>query len=49
MNKFDKIREKIKGPAFAIITPFTEGGKYVDWQAVEEYVKFLLYQRQKEH
>ena len=41
MNKFDKIREKIKGPAFAIITPFTEGGKYVDWQAVEEYVKFL--------
>lgn len=41
MNKFDRIREKIKGPAFAIITPFTEGGKYVDWNAVEEYVRFL--------
>ena len=41
MNKFDEIRSKIKGPAFAIITPFTEDGKYVDWIAVENYVKFL--------
>jgi 4-hydroxy-tetrahydrodipicolinate synthase len=41
MNKFDLIRKKIKGPAFAIITPFTEGGKDVDWEAVKNYVKFL--------
>tara|TARA_R100000008_G_C3587179_1_gene173417 strand:+ start:1814 stop:2782 length:969 start_codon:yes stop_codon:yes gene_type:complete len=37
----DKIREKIKGPAFAIITPFTENGTHVDWPAVEQYTKFL--------
>jgi len=41
MNKLDKIRNRIKGPAFAIITPFTECGKHVDWAAVREYVKFL--------
>tara|TARA_R110000824_G_scaffold326043_2_gene512937 strand:+ start:5673 stop:6641 length:969 start_codon:yes stop_codon:yes gene_type:complete len=37
----ETIREKIKGPAFAIITPFTEGGKHVDWPAVERYTQFL--------
>jgi 4-hydroxy-tetrahydrodipicolinate synthase len=37
------VKKKIKGPAFAIITPFTEGGKHVDYRAVEEYVRFLYY------
>lgn len=38
---YTTLREKIKGPAFAIITPFCDGGKKVDWQALEEYVQFL--------
>ena len=38
---YTALREKIKGPAFAIITPFCDGGKKVDWQALEEYVQFL--------
>lgn len=37
----NKIRKKIQGPAFSIITPFTSDGKHVDFTALENYVDFL--------
>lgn len=38
---YTALRKKIKGPAFAIITPFCDDGKEVDWLALEQYVEFL--------
>ena len=40
-TNLDTTREKIKGPAFSIITPFTEGGRHVDHVALENYADFL--------
>ena len=37
----EKTKQKIKGPVFSIITPFTEGGRDVDFEALIRYVKFL--------
>ena len=41
MANLDNIKSKIKGPAFSIITPFTDGGEHVDLDALDEYVTFL--------
>ena len=41
MKDWEAIKEKIKGPAFALITPFTPDGKEVDYTALDEYVTFL--------
>ncbi len=41
MKDLLEIRSKIKGPAFAIVTPFTEGGEHVDYESLQNYVDFL--------
>ncbi|HAI43075.1 MAG TPA: hypothetical protein DCM40_35740, partial [Maribacter sp.] len=47
MKDWEAIKEKIKGPAFALITPFTPDGKEVDYTALDEYVTFLYEGRAK--
>ena len=41
MKDLLEIKSKIKGPAFAIITPFTAGGAEVDCESLRNYVDFL--------
>lgn len=41
MRDLLEIRSKLRGPVFAIITPFTEGGLEVDYRGLKKYVDFL--------
>ena len=36
-----RLKDKIKGPIFSIITPFKNGGKDIDYESLENYIQFL--------
>ena len=41
VKKYDKLRSRIRGPVFPIVTPFTEA-EDVDYDALHRYVEFLV-------
>jgi 4-hydroxy-tetrahydrodipicolinate synthase len=41
MTDFEALRNKLKGPIFSIITPFKNNGQDVDYESLENYIKFM--------
>jgi dihydrodipicolinate synthase/N-acetylneuraminate lyase len=40
MNKILKIRNKLNGPIFSVITPFTKKGE-IDYSSLKKYLEYL--------
>ena len=38
---YSKLKQKIKGPIFSIITPFKNDGKDIDYDSLIKYIKFM--------
>ena len=42
MNKFLQTQNKLKGPVFSVITPFTKNGE-IDYPSLKDYLKYLYF------
>ena len=40
-NKYEYIKEKIRGPVYSIITPFKNNGKDIDYNSLENYIQYM--------